>query len=169
PSATPGCLVQQIESMRREHKWSASRIAFELEQAGTPVSRRTITRLLAQLGLNRRKFIDPNGETNREPQSINAKRPGHMVHLDAKKVGRIPDGGGCVCTAKAARKPKLSPARRPAVPGPGTSTCIPPSTDTPGSLTQKRYRMRGPSLPSRSSGGPEPGSLRTASPGSSAS
>lgn len=94
PSATPGCLVQQIESMRREHKWSASRIAFELEQVGTPVSRRTVTRLLAQLGLNRRKFIDPNGETNREPQRINAKRPGHMVHLDVKKVGRIPDGGG---------------------------------------------------------------------------
>jgi transposase InsO family protein len=106
PSATPGCLVQQIESMRREHKWSASRIAFELEQAGTPVSRRTITRLLAQLGLNRRKFIDPNGETNREPQSINAKRPGHMVHLDVKKVGRIPDGGGWRVHGKGSERAK---------------------------------------------------------------
>src|SRR5699024_8773676 len=94
PSATPGCLMQQIESMRREHKWSASRIAFELEQAGTPVSRRPITRLRAQLGLTRRKCIDPTGATTPEPQSINAKRPGHMVHLDVKKVGRIPDGGG---------------------------------------------------------------------------
>ena len=80
--------------MRREHKWSASRIAFELHQDGTPVSRRTITRLLAQLGLNRRKFIDPNGDTNREPRKIIAKRPGHMVHIDVKKAGRIPDGGG---------------------------------------------------------------------------
>ncbi|CAN5139350.1 IS481 family transposase [soil metagenome] len=80
--------------MRREHKWSASRIAFELFQEGTPVSRRTITRLLAQLGLNRRKFIDPNGDTNREPQKIVAERPGHMVHIDVKKTGRIPDGGG---------------------------------------------------------------------------
>lgn len=93
PSATPSRLVEQIESMRREHKWSASRIAFELDQAGTPISRRTISRLPAQLGLNRRKFIDPNGETNREPQRITAKRPGHMVRLDVKKVGRIPDGG----------------------------------------------------------------------------
>ncbi|WOC13250.1 IS481 family transposase ISNfa1 [Gordonia sp. MP11Mi] len=25
---------------------------------------------------------------------IVAKRPGHMVHLDVKKVGRIADGGG---------------------------------------------------------------------------
>ena len=80
--------------MRREHKWSASRIAFELQQAGTPVSRRTVTRLLAQLGLNRRRFIDPNGESNRELRKITAKRPGHMVHLDVKKTGRIPDGGG---------------------------------------------------------------------------
>ena len=94
PAATPGQLVRRIEAMRREHKWSASRIAFELHQDGAPISRRTITRLLAQLGLNRRKFIDPNGETNREPQKIIAKRPGHMVHIDAKKTGRIPDGGG---------------------------------------------------------------------------
>lgn len=65
PTATPGHLVEQIESMRRERKWSASRIAFELAQQGRPLGRRTITRLLAQLGLNRRKFIDPTGENNR--------------------------------------------------------------------------------------------------------
>lgn len=80
--------------MRREHKWSASRIVFELHQDGTPVGRRTITRLLAQLGLNRRKSIDPNGEINREPQKIIAERPGHMVHIGVKKAGRVPDGGG---------------------------------------------------------------------------
>lgn len=94
PTATPGQIVKQIETMRREHKWAASRIAFELEQKGTPVSRRTITRLLAQLGLNQRRSIDPTGDTNREPQQIVAARPGHMVHIDVKKVGRIPDGGG---------------------------------------------------------------------------
>lgn len=75
PTATPGRLLNRIESTRREQKWSASRIAFEPHQDGTSVSRRTITRLLAQLGLNRRKFIDPNGETNREPQKIIAERP----------------------------------------------------------------------------------------------
>lgn len=94
PTATPGRLVKRIETMRREHKWSASRIAFELHREGTSVSRRTITRLLAQLGLNRRRFIDPNGDSNREPQKITAERPGHMVHIDVKKTGRIPDGGG---------------------------------------------------------------------------
>ena len=80
--------------MRREHKWSAARITFELNEAGTSISRRTVSRLLAQLGLNRRQFIDPDGESNRKPQTIVAKRPGHMIHVDVKKVGRIPDGGG---------------------------------------------------------------------------
>lgn len=58
PSTTPEVLVARIESIRRERKWSASQIAFELEQDGTLVSRRTITRLLEQLGLNRRRFIE---------------------------------------------------------------------------------------------------------------
>ncbi|TDW24179.1 IS481 family transposase [Kribbella kalugense] len=94
PSATPGELVAWIEEMRRTHKWSAARITFELEAQGAPVSRRTVTRQLEALGLNHRRFIDPNGETNREPQKIIARRPGHMIHVDVKKVGRIPDGGG---------------------------------------------------------------------------
>lgn len=45
------------------------------------------------LGLNVRRFIHVDGDTNREPQRIAARRPGHMVHVDIKKVGRIPDSG----------------------------------------------------------------------------
>ncbi len=80
--------------MRRTHKWPASRITFELNNDGIEIARRTVTRLLADLGLNHRRFIDPNGDTNREPQKIIARRPGHVVHIDVKKVGRIPAGGG---------------------------------------------------------------------------
>lgn len=94
PTATDASIIARIEFMRREHKWSASRIGFELTQEGVVVSRRTISRVLLQLGLNRRRFIDPTGESNRKPQVINAKRPGHMIHIDVKKVGRIPEGGG---------------------------------------------------------------------------
>lgn len=67
----------------------------------------SITRLLSQLGLNRRKFSDPNGETNREPQRIIAKWPVHMVHIDVKKVGRIPDGGGWRAHGKASEHAKV--------------------------------------------------------------
>ena len=94
PAATPPDVVTRIEAMRREHKWSAWRIMFELNDTGVTVSRRTVTRLLAQLGLGRRRFIDPDGDTNRAPRKIIARQPGHMVHVDVKKVGRIPDGGG---------------------------------------------------------------------------
>jgi hypothetical protein len=44
--------------------------------------------------LNHGRFIDPSGETNREIKTITAKHPGHMIHLDIRKVARIPDGGG---------------------------------------------------------------------------
>lgn len=118
PTATQPDVVQQVETWRREHKWPASRIAFEINETGTSISRRTVTRLLAQLGLNRRKFIDPDGDTNRAPRVIVAKRPGHMVHVDVKKVGRIPDGGGWRAhgrgsdQARAAARSKTTTGRR---------------------------------------------------------
>src|SRR5215213_7727280 len=94
PTATAAEVVAEIEAMRRTRKWSASRIAFELGRHGVAISQRTVSRHLVALGLNRRRFIDPTGESNRVPQPIVARRPGHMVHVDVKKVGRIPDGGG---------------------------------------------------------------------------
>ena len=94
PTATAAEVVIEIEALRRTRKWSASRIAFELGGRGVAISRRTVSRHLVALGLNRRRFIDPCGQSNRAPQRIVARRPGHMVHVDVKKVGRIPDGGG---------------------------------------------------------------------------
>ncbi|MBB4910590.1 transposase InsO family protein [Actinophytocola algeriensis] len=94
PTATPAQVVVRIEKMRRDHKWSARRIARELAGESVTVAVRTVSRHLAYLGLNRRRFIDPTGENNREPRRIHARWPGHMVHLDVKKVGVISDGGG---------------------------------------------------------------------------
>lgn len=94
PTATPTEVVTRIESLRRERKWSARRIALQLANDGVVISVRTVSRHLARLGLNRRSFLDPSGESNRAPRRIVARWPGHMVHVDVKKVGRIPDGGG---------------------------------------------------------------------------
>ena len=94
PTATPAIVLAQIETWRRQHKWSASRITHELAAAGFSIDRRTVTRHLTRLGLGQRRFLDPCGENNRKPGRIIARWPGHMVHLDVKKVGRIPDGGG---------------------------------------------------------------------------
>ncbi|MBM4570202.1 IS481 family transposase, partial [Rhodococcus hoagii] len=94
PTATAAEVVTRIERLRREKKWSARRIALELANDGVVISVRTVSRHLAHLGLNRRRFLDPSGESNRAPRRIVARWPGHMVHVDVKKVGRIPDGGG---------------------------------------------------------------------------
>jgi DNA-binding transcriptional ArsR family regulator len=93
-NATPAWVIEQIESWRREHKWSAQRSTEELASIGFVIDRRTVSRHLTRLGLGKRRFIDPGGENNRKPGKITARWPGHMVHLDVKKVGRIPDGGG---------------------------------------------------------------------------
>ncbi len=94
PAATPAEVIAEIETWRREKKWSAARISHELAEAGYRIDRRTVTRHLGRLGLGQRRFLDPCGETNRKPGKITARWPGHMAHLDVKKVGRIPDGGG---------------------------------------------------------------------------
>lgn len=94
PNVTPVWVIEEIEIWRRERKWSAQRITDELADLGFTINRRTVTRHLTRLGLGRRKFIDPGGDNNRKPGKITAHWPGHMVHLDVKKVGRIPDGGG---------------------------------------------------------------------------
>ncbi len=94
PTATPPAVVARIEELRRDRKWSARRIRVELGNEGVSISVRTVGRVLDRLGLNRRKFLDPSGGDNRAPQKIVARWPGHMVHVDVKKVGRIPDGGG---------------------------------------------------------------------------
>lgn len=100
PWTSPGMLdafvIDEIETMRREHKWSATRIATELAlRHDVTVSPRTIGRWFERLGINRRRDLDPSGASNRQPAGkITARFPGHMVHLDVKKVGVIPDGGG---------------------------------------------------------------------------
>ena len=88
PRATPAEVVAQIETWRRENKWSAQRITHELADQGIRLNRRTVSRHLAHLGLNQRRFLDPNGDSNRKPGKITARWPGHMIHLDVKKVGR---------------------------------------------------------------------------------
>lgn len=57
----------RIEAMRREHKWSARRISPELASEGITVSVRTVSRHLAHLGLNRRRFLTRPAKTTANP------------------------------------------------------------------------------------------------------
>jgi len=94
PTQLPAEVVALIECWRREHKWSARAIHLELARAGHHVSVTTLGRWLVRLGISRRRDIDLDGQVNRTPGKITARYPGQMVHIDVKKVGRIPDGGG---------------------------------------------------------------------------
>ncbi|WP_010533361.1 IS481 family transposase [Brachybacterium squillarum] len=95
PTRLPGWVIETIEQWRREKKWSARRIARELaDRHGMSCAVRTITRWLDRLGLNRIRDITSDGEDLRVPGKIIARYPGHMVHMDVKKVGKLRDGGG---------------------------------------------------------------------------
>lgn len=90
----PQALVDRIEDLRRTHKWTARQIHLELTRDGHAIAPVTVARWLRRLGISRCRDIDPTGASNRQTKSIVARYPGHMIHLDVKKVGRIPASGG---------------------------------------------------------------------------
>ncbi|MEH0111438.1 IS481 family transposase, partial [Tersicoccus sp. MR15.9] len=94
PTQLPAVVVELIEAWRRAHKWSARRIHHELAARGHHCCLRTVSRWLARLGIARRRDLDPTGQSNRAPGKITARFPGHMVHLDVKKIGKLREGGG---------------------------------------------------------------------------
>ena len=87
PHQTTMALEAAIAELRREFKLGPVRIGARL---GIPAS--TVHRVLCRLGLNRLGWLDrPTGRVIRR---ITTERPGQLVHVDIKKLGRIPDGGG---------------------------------------------------------------------------
>jgi transposase InsO family protein len=87
PSQTPRRTERQIERLRRSKKLGPARIGGIV---GMHTS--TVHRVLCRQGLNQlRAFDRPTGRVIRW---IRTTRPGELVHIDVKKLGRIPDGGG---------------------------------------------------------------------------
>lgn len=83
PQQTPAEAVAAIEHLRRQ-RLSGPRIARRL---GMPVS--TVGVVLRRLGLGRLKALDERPE----PVRYQRQRPGELIHIDSKKLGRI-DGIG---------------------------------------------------------------------------
>jgi transposase InsO family protein len=87
PRRTPQALERRILAVRAERKLGPARIGGIL---GIPAS--TVHRVLVRYGVNRLRFLDrPSGDPVRR---IETSRPGELIHIDVKKLARIPDGGG---------------------------------------------------------------------------
>jgi len=79
PTATPVALVEHVERLRRQ-RWTSAEIAERLQ-----LGRSTVARYLARRGLARLRALEPVAPVQRYEYA----RPGELLHLDVKKLGRI--------------------------------------------------------------------------------
>ncbi|MFE8977618.1 IS481 family transposase [Streptomyces cyaneofuscatus] len=87
PHRTPAEIEARICRLRTDRKLGPARIGPVL---GLPTS--TVHRVLTRRRLNRLSWLDrPTGTVIRRYER---DRPGELIHVDVKKLGRIPDGGG---------------------------------------------------------------------------
>lgn len=87
PGRTPVEVEERVCALRLARRWGPHRIGYAL---GMP--RSTVERVLRRHGLSRLGAID--GPTRRVVRRYERATPGELVHIDVKKLGRIPDGGG---------------------------------------------------------------------------
>ena len=91
---TPATVVDLVVACRRAQRRGPAFIA-----AVTGVPERTVSRILRRAGEPVLAACDPlTGQVIRASKTTAVRyerdRPGELIHLDVKKLGRIPDGGG---------------------------------------------------------------------------
>lgn len=94
PTATDPERVARVLAARERERCGPAPLA-----ALTGVPERTISRILRRAGVTRLAECDPmTGEVIRASRAsarrYERERPGELVHVDVKKLGRIPEGGG---------------------------------------------------------------------------
>jgi transposase InsO family protein len=94
PTRTPAPVEERVVAARRELRVGPDRLADE-----TGVPARTISRILRRHQVPYLAECDPlTGDVIRSSKhtAVRYERdtPGELVHVDVKKIGRIPDGGG---------------------------------------------------------------------------
>ncbi|GEK81691.1 IS481 family transposase [Agrococcus baldri] len=101
PNRTSDAVEERVLELRQQKRLGRDRIA-EL----VPVAARTVSRILARRGSPPLRLLDPmTGALIRSSKQTAIRyersRPGELVHMDVKKLGRIPDGGGWRVNGKA--------------------------------------------------------------------
>ena len=104
PTRTPVEVEDRIVELRRRERRGPDWLGAELH-----VPARTVSRVLARSGQPRLAALDPmTGQVIRSSKVTAVRyersRPGELVHMDVKKLGRIPDGGGWRALGRAARE-----------------------------------------------------------------
>lgn len=94
PARTPAAVEARVLAARDELRAGRDRVA---DVTGVPA--RTVSRILARHGRPPIAALDPvTGVVIRAsrvtPNRYERSAPGDLVHIDVKKLGRIPDGGG---------------------------------------------------------------------------
>jgi transposase InsO family protein len=87
PAATPRPVVRKIVHLRRKKGLGPAMIAGRLGMHAS-----TVHRVLRREGLPR--LADTDRATREPIRRYERSRPGELVHVDIKKLGNIPDGGG---------------------------------------------------------------------------
>jgi transposase InsO family protein len=97
PTQTKPARERRIVTLRRRRGLGPARIAGIVRM---PAS--TVHAVLVRHGLNRLDHLD---RVTRTPiRRIEMSRPGELVHVDIKKLGRIPKGGGWRVNGRAAER-----------------------------------------------------------------
>jgi transposase InsO family protein len=87
PHQTPARVERRIVALRQSRRLGPARLAGIV---GVPAS--TVHRVLVRHGVNQLRWMDrPTGRVIRR---IETTRCGELVHIDVKKLARVPDGGG---------------------------------------------------------------------------
>jgi len=102
PCRTPAEVEQAIMVSRTEHRRGPSWLA-----ARHGVCPRTVSRILVRHAQPRLALLDPiTGQLIRASKTTAVRyqcdQPGELVHMDVKKIGKIPDGGGWRAHGRAA-------------------------------------------------------------------
>ena len=102
PHRTPARVEAKILRLRRRRKLGPARISSLLD---VPPS--TVHQVLVRAGMNRIAWMDrPTGQVIRR---IHTNHAGELVHVDVKKLGRIPPGGGWRMHGRGIPRPKPGP------------------------------------------------------------
>jgi transposase InsO family protein len=78
-SPVPQAIIARVIALRRQ-RWTGKHISMEVG-----VSPATVSRILKRAGLSRLKDIEPAEPVRRYER----KRPGEMIHIDIKKLGKF--------------------------------------------------------------------------------